>query len=56
VKLSRRSIENLERWRASRQRRDALRRSGLVRIAVPIPITRATGRRGVTDSGHAHAS
>jgi hypothetical protein len=52
--LSSRSIENLERWRASRPRRDALRNAPRPRrLAVPIPITRATGKRGVTDSGHA---
>lgn len=52
MKLSQRSIENLERWRATRSRRDELRHTGLVRVAAPIPITRATGKRGVTDSGH----
>ena len=53
TRLSTRSIENLERWRASRPRRDAVRYAPRPSpLAVPIPITRATGKRGVTDSGH----
>lgn len=65
--LSPRSIQNLEHGRVSRPRRDSVRlladALGLrgatratfehaARVGAPTPITEATRRRGVTDSGH----
>jgi len=65
--LSPRSIQNLERGRVSRPRRDSVRlladALGLVgrarsefeqaaRLGTPTPITEAASRRGVSDSGH----
>jgi transcriptional regulator with XRE-family HTH domain len=65
--LSPRSIQNLERGRVSRPRRDSVRlladALGLTgrdraefehaaRLGTPTPITEAASHRGVTDSGH----
>ncbi len=65
--LSPRSIQNLERGRVSRPRRDSVRlladalgltgRTRLeferaARLGTPTPITEAASRRGVSDSGH----
>jgi transcriptional regulator with XRE-family HTH domain len=65
--LSPRSIQNLERGRVSRPRRDSVRlladALGLAgrgrlefeqaaRLGTPTPITEAASRRGVSDSGH----